>query len=389
MRKWTVRLVVLLVICAGLWVLRVTVFVPDPVQVNTVEVERGAVESTITNSKAGTVRARRRAKLSPGTGGNVVEILVERGQRVKAGQLLLRLDDSTLAAQLELAARALTVAEASHERSCISAERAARELDRNRGLGAGIVSDDMLDRLDSLERMARAECAVSQAEVERARAAVGVARTELEKTRLIAPFDAIVAEKSVELGEWVTPSVPLLAAPELIDAIDPSSLYISAPMDEVDAARLSVGLVVRVSIDPYPDRVFPGRVARVAPFVLDLERQNRTIEVEVELDDASFASSLLPGTSADVEVILETRQNVLRIPTRALLSGGRVLVVEREKLVEREVGIGIKNWDWVEILRGLEEGEPVVTTLDRLEVQAGARVRARSVGAAGKVEAAP
>jgi HlyD family secretion protein len=237
--------------------------------------------------------------------------------------------------------------------------------------------------------MARAECAVSQAEVERARAAVGVARTELEKTRLIAPFDAIVAEKSVELGEWVTPSVPLLAAPELIDAIDPSSLYISAPMDEVDAARLSVGLVVRVSIDPYPDRVFPGRVARVAPFVLDLERQNRTIEVEVELDDASFASSLLPGTSADVEVILETRQNVLRIPTRALLSGGRVLVVEREKLVEREVGIGIKNWDWVEILRGLEEGEPVVTTLDRLEVQAGARVRARSVGAAGKVEAAP
>ena len=374
MRKWTVRILVLVALVAGFYLLKTRYFVPDPIPVDTVAATRGPVEATITNSKAGTVRARRRAKLSPGTSGTVIEILVERGQHVIAGDVLLRLDDSTQRSQLALAERALDVAVATNERSCIAADRAARELARNQGLGEGVVSEDMLDRLESAEELARAECRVAEAEVQRARAAVDAANTELEKTRLVAPFDAIIAEKSVELGEWVTPSVPLLAAPELMDAIDPTSLYISAPMDEVDAARLSVGLPVRVTIDPYPEQEFAGKVARVAPFVLDLERQNRTIEVEVELEDVAFASTLLPGTSADVEVILETRNDVVRIPTRALLAGGKVLLVENGALVEREIDIGLKNWDWTEVTSGLEENERVVNTLDRLEVQAGTRV---------------
>ena len=124
-------------------------------------------------------------------------------------------------------------------------------------------------------------------------------------------------------------------------------------------------------------RSFPATVVRVAPYVLDFEAQNRTVEVEVELDDHAFAATLLPGTSADVEVILDARQDVLRVPTSALLASGSVLVMDDGRLAERPVKAGLRNWDTTEILEGVAEGERVVTSLDRAEVQAGARAVVR------------
>jgi len=372
MKKW---LLLLLVLVALGFALKWTVLAPDPIAVRTFEVDRGIVEATVTNSKAGTIKARRRAKLSTGTSGIVVELGARRGERVKEGDVLLRLDDATQSSQLSLAERAFDVAVADHARACIAAQRALRELDRNRKLAADkIVSEDVLDGLESNHELAGAQCKVAEAEVERSRASVAVARAEHEKTILRAPFDAIIAEVSVEIGEWVTPSVPLLAAPELLDAIDPSSLYVSAPMDEVDAALLAVGQIARLTIDPYPDREFPGKVARVSPYVLDLEQQNRTLEIEVELDDQAFSATLLPGTSADVEVILDTADQVLRIPSYCLLDGSRVLVVEDSILVRRQVEVGLRNWQWAEITGGLSVGEHVVTSLDREDVVEGAEV---------------
>ena len=107
---------------------------------------------------------------------------------------------------------------------------------------------------------------------------------------------------------------------------------------------------------------------------VDLEEHSRTFEIEVEFDDREFAAGLLPGASADVEVVLDTRDAVPRIPTYALMEGGRVLVLEGETLVERDVTTGLRNWQFTEITAGLETGERVVVSLDRAEVQAGARI---------------
>jgi HlyD family secretion protein len=360
------------VIAVGL-LLRWTVLAPDPLPVRVVPAERGLVEWTVSNSQAGTIEARRRARLSPGTSGVVTELLVDRGARVKRGDVLLRLDAATQSAELALAQRAQAVAEANQTRACVAADRARRELERNRTLAAeGLVSVDVLDGLDSAFQMASAECDVARAEVLRAQAAVDVARAELDKTALRAPFDAIIAEVPVEVGEWTTPSVPLLAAPDVVEAIDPSSIYVSAPMDEVDSARLSPGLPVRVTVDSHPGQSYPGKIVLVAPYVKDLEQQNRTVEIEVELDDRDFAATLLPGTSADVEVVLEVRDDVLRVPAYALQEGGRVLVLEQGRLVERTLVAGRRNWDFVEVESGLSAGELVVTSLDRPEIKAGA-----------------
>jgi HlyD family secretion protein len=146
-------------------------------------------------------------------------------------------------------------------------------------------------------------------------------------------------------------------------------------MDEVDAARIAVGLDVRVTVDSQPGREFAGTVARVAPYVLDVEAQNRTVEIEVDIRDLQPRDVPLPGTSADVEVVLTAREAALRLPAAALLEGDRVLVASDGRLEERKVEIGLKNWNWAEVIGGLEPHEIVVTSLDRPEVRAGARVR--------------
>lgn len=374
-RRWAIRAALLGGLVGTASVLRWTVLAPEPTPVRVAAVERGRVEQTVTNSRAGTVRARRRAKLSPQQGGRVVAIPKREGQWVKAGDIVLELDAEIERARLVLAQRDLEAARARRAQACLAAERAARERERNRRLAReGIVSPDLLDKVESAARTAAASCTAARAQQARAAAAVDLARRQLEQMVLRAPFDGIIAEVATEVGEWVMPSPPGLRVPPVIDILDPRSIYVSAPMDEVDSARIHAGLPARVTVDSHPGRTFPGHVVRVAPYVLDIEEQNRTVEIEVELDDQAFASTLLPGTSADVEVILDAHNEVLRVPTGALLAGNKVLVVADGRLVEREVKTGLRNWDYTEIETGLDEGERVVVSLDRPEVRAGARV---------------
>jgi len=376
MRSWLLGSVLIVGVCIVL--LRTTLLAPDPIAVTVVAVEPGRVESTVTNTKAGTIRARRRSQLSAEAGGRIVEIVRREGEHVEQGTVLIRLHDATQRAQLSLAREGLRAAEAGRRQACIARDRARRELKRKRTLAdQEIVSADLLDQLESAYQAADASCSVSGAELDRAQAQIAAAQVELDKMVIRAPFDGVVAEVAVEIGEWITPSPPLLTVPPVLDLIDPSSLYISAPMDEVDSAAIHIGQTVKATIDSHPGVEFPGRVARVAPYVLDIERQNRTVEIEVELDTDASAAQLLPGTSADVEVVIEARDGVLRVPSSALVEGNRVLVADDGELSEQLVRVGLRNWDYAEILEGLETGQQVVISLDRAEVQDGARVEAR------------
>ncbi len=373
MKTWLVRLVVLAALVALGLVLRATWLAPEPLEVEVAAVARGRVEETVTNSRAGTVEARRRARLSPEVGGRVAELPFREGDQVQAGAVVLRLEDSLQRAGLELAERARATARAEHERACLEAERAARELVRVGKLAAGgIISDDDLDRAQTAADAARAGCAAAAANVAQSESTVGLRRSELDKVVLRAPFDGIVAVLSIEVGEWTTPSPPAMPVPPVLDLLDPGSIYVSAPMDEVDSARIAPGQAVRVTVDSLRGRSLEGRVTRVAPYVETTEQQNRTVEIEVELADAALARTLLPGTSADVEVVLDARDDVLRLPTAALLEGKRVLLLDNGKLADRQVETGLRNWSFTEIKAGLAVGDLVVTSLDREEIQAGA-----------------
>jgi HlyD family secretion protein len=376
---WSKLLLVLAAVVAVGFLLRATVFRPDPVPVTVFRVSRGAVEETVANSKAGTVKARRRSKISPEIGGRVVFIGARAGQSVRAGEILLRINDSDLKASLALAKQELASSRASAREACFTADLAERDLKRTRDLkDERIVSAELLDRLESQRDAARARCDAAGAAQERARAAIDLAEANLKKTVLRSPFDGVVADLRTEVGEWASPSPPALPIPPVFDIIDPTSIYISAPLDEVDAAKVAPGLPARVTLDPFPNRSFEGRVTRVAPYVQDVEQQNRTLEVEVDFKDPAFARTLLPGTSSDIEVILKTAGNVLRIPAYALLEGDHVLVFVDGVLRDRTVSTGLRNWEYAEVKEGLKEGDRVVVSLDREEVKNGARARVKS-----------
>lgn len=377
MRRWIVRLAILLALVAAAVVLRRTVFAPPPLEVQVAEVAPGRVEETVTNSRAGTVKARRRAQLSPEIGGRVVALPHREGSRVKAGEVVLQLDASVNSARTSLSRRELEAARAGREQSCTAAERAARERDRlSRLASQGIVSADQLDQAKTAAETAAAGCRAARAGVAQAEANIELSRRQEDLTVLRAPFDGVIADLSVEVGEYTTPAPPGVPVPPVIDILDPSTIYVGAPMDEVDSARIAVGQPVRVTVDSYRGRTFSGRVSRIAPYVLDREEQNRTVEIEVDLDAVPAEVRLLPGTSADVEVILEAMEGILRLPTASLLEGNKVLLVGTDGvLTERAVETGLRNWDFTEVRGGLSRGDRVVVSLDRTEVKPGAHVR--------------
>ena len=379
-RKFLPIAVVLVLLLSG-FVLRFTLFAPDPIEVRIGAVERGVVESTVTNSKAGTVEARRRSRIAAEIGGRVIDIVHREGALVVAGEPLVRLSAVSHSAQLDLANQGVAVGHSRLEDACLLRDRASRELKRTRQLAENnVASEDRLDALQYSFDSARVACEAAKAELAQARAKRDAAEAELAKTVISAPFNGIIAEVNVEVGEWVTPSPPLLTSPPVIDLIDPTSIFVSAPMDEVDSGAIRTGMMVKLTVDSRPGETFAGTVSRVAPYVIDQEAQNRTLEIEISIDDAEVAASLLPGTSADAEVILEKRSDVLRIPTSALLRGRTVLVLADGRLAEREVRLGLRNWQFAEVLSGLEPGELVVISLDKIEIEAGVRATASNQG---------
>jgi HlyD family secretion protein len=374
------RLFLRLVLIAGLlaaaalgwwWLTR-----PEPVAVRVAAVTRGSVEEVVANTRAGTVMACRRARLAPGTGGQIATLAVHEGDRVKAGQLLLELWNKDLEAKVTLAEREADAGDARARAACLNADQAEREAARQVKLkDRRMASEDVVDRAITAAQAGRADCEAARATARVSAARLGVAEAELERTRLTAPFAGVVAEVSGELNEYVTPSPPGIPTPPAVDLIDDSCFYISAPIDEVDAAKVRLGLDARVTLDAFGERSFAGSVRRIAPYVLDQEKQARTVEVEVVIARPPEDSPLLAGYSADVEIIVDRAENALHIPTAAIRPGEQALVMLLEAdtglLAERAVETGLANWDRTQILSGLEEGDLVVLSLDREGVAAG------------------
>jgi HlyD family secretion protein len=372
-RKWLRRILILLPVlalaAAALWWLGR----PKPVPVLTAAVARGKVEATVANTRAGTVEACQRTKLSTIAGGRIEVLAVKEGDKVKKGQLLMRLWNEDQQAEQAFARAQLETSRKRVAEACTLADLAQREFRRQEQLfQQGFISDAALDTLRSQADARVAACATARSDVAQAQARIGVVGTASQRTLLVAPFDGTVAKIVGEVGEYSTPSPPGVAMPPAIDLIDESCLYVAAPMDEVDAPKIAVGQPVRITLDALPGRSFAGKVRRIAPYVTAVEKQARTVEVEVNFDDPQSAGRLLVGYSADVEVILDVRQDVLRVPSSALLQGGRVLLLQDGQLVEQPVKTGLANWEHTEIVQGLQGGERIVTSLDRAGVKAGA-----------------
>jgi HlyD family secretion protein len=205
-------------------------------------------------------------------------------------------------------------------------------------------------------------------------AQLAVARANLQRTRLLAPFDGVIGEINGERYEYVTPSPLGVPTPPVVDIIESGCFYVIAPIDEVDVAGIRVGMPARITMDAYGSRIFQGKVRRVSDYVLDLEKQARTVDVEVGFIHPEEFSLLLAGYSADIEVILDGRSDVVRVPTEAVTADQHVYVFNpgQGKIERRQIRSGLSNWDHTEVIDGLKPEEQVVVNIDAPDLKDGA-----------------
>jgi HlyD family secretion protein len=285
----------------------------------------------------------------------------------------LELWNQDLRAELLLAESERVRTLAQREEACFNADVADREFQRMRPLRQrGLVSEEELDVAETKAKAARAVCRAAQASIKVAEAKVAVGREALERTILRAPFAGVVAEITGEVGEFVTPSPPGIPTPPAVDLLDNACLYVNAPIDEVDAPSIKLGMNTKITLDAFRDRVFPGQVRRIAPYVMDFEKQARIVDVEADFTEPEVTTLLLPGYSADIEVVLEQREGVLRVPTEAILEGSRVYLYSDGELREKTIETGLSNWTYTEVRSGLDKGDQVVTSVDREGIEDGA-----------------
>ena len=289
--------------------------------------------------------------------GQIERTFVDVGQRVAAGAELVLIDTTSYAALAHQAAANLSKAQA-------SASNAERTLERMQRLGEqGIASTSDLDQ-------AAADAARTQADVRAAEAADALARLNLERSRVRAPFAGSVAQRSAALGDYVavgTPIVRLLKADRL-------RLRLDVPEREAGVVRVGQRVRVEVEGDPTPHE---SAIARIAPAIRESDRM-LVVEADLERTEA-----LRAGSFVRAEIVVNAEEPGLSVPTAALVAFAgleKVVVLQDDQAAETTVTTGRRGADWVEIVSGLEADQVVV--LDPAGIRSGQKLTVDAAAAA-------
>jgi HlyD family secretion protein len=353
-------------------------------------VERGDLARSVVAT--GKIEPRAKAQVKSKASGIVKKILVDYGDLVKEGQVLVELDKEELQARVREARATLLAAQASEESARASFERNKAEaegpdvpfmksaMERARKLHQqGLVAQSVLEDAEKLYQLAlnkqmvalrnvavtRAEMARSKAQVAQAQAALDRAEEDLRNSTIISPMDGLVLSRDVQVGDAVSSILVLGSQATLVMTIgDVSDVYVLGKVGEADISKVYLNQPARISVESLKDKKFAGKVTKISP--LGVEKDNvTTFEVRVSIRNAT--GELKANMSANAEIILEEKKGVLMIPESAVLyEGGRNAFVEMPD-PEAEKGrrkvpvkLGISNGVKTELVAGLRERQQVI-----------------------------
>ena len=322
-------------------------------------------------SANGYVVARTKASVSAKIPGRLQYLGVSEGTRVRAGEVIARIEGGDFEAQLASARASAAEMEA-------QLVQAKRDFERAKKLRTqGLNSDADLENAET-------KVNVTAAQLNAARAQVELARVNLENTQVRAPFDGTVLRKDAEVGEIVAPSSAGggLTRTAIVTMADLGSLEVEVDVNEAYIAQIRNDQAARITLDAYPDTSFAGRVRQVVPTA---DRQKATVQVKVSILDRD--RRILPEMGAKVVFLREgesgpqaTAPRRVTVPAAAVVTSGdgaKVWVFENGRVAAREVEVGPAHGDQVEIRKGLSGGESVVVS-PPAGIRNGARVRATS-----------
>lgn len=267
------------------------------------------------------------------------------GDRVRPGQLLAQLDSSELSARVRQAEAALENSRAEHAYAVQEYSR-ARELARRE-----IIPETEL-------ALTERQRDVTASGVRRAEADLEAARIQLSYTKIYAPIGGVVAEVATQVGETVAAS---FASPTFVTIVDLDRLEVWAYVDETDIGRVDVGQRVLFTVDTYADTEFEGKVTAIRPLA---EIQDALVNYVTVIEIADgHGKTLRPEMTTTVNILLESRQNVLAISNSAVRrdrDGAYAFVLESGSRVRKDIRVGYRGRDYTEVVEGLAEGDRVI-----------------------------
>ena len=306
----------------------------------------------------GTLAARLQSEVKSEVGGSVAEVYVTEWVRVKKGAPLARVDTSEVEAQKNRAEASVEMAKAGLLEAQAAANRAERELERAQKLKeAGLVTQQNLDDARTQQEAAAARVAAARAQVSAAEADKRHASARMSKAVIRAPFDGVVAERSVSPGEVVGEMQKVV-----FRIVDNRLLDMTVSVPSGNSAAVRVGQPLTFSTDAIPGKTFTGKVKFINPAVSEADR---SIRVVAEVRNVS--EELKTGEFVKGRIVTGKRPGVLQVPRTALLSWdvaagkGDLVVVDNAVARRRTVRTGSAAGDLVEISSGLSKGETVVT----------------------------
>jgi macrolide-specific efflux system membrane fusion protein len=269
------------------------------------------------------------------------------GDYVKAGQIIAELEDSELQARVNQNLAAV-------EKARADLEYAKTAYGRDHSLSEkALISQQQIDQSETSLK-------VSEALLKQAEANLEYARVQLSYAIIYSPISGVIASVSTQEGEAVSAS---LAAPTFVSIIDLTRLEVQVFVDETDIGKIQVGQEARFTVDTYADSDFKGTVTAIYPKAVI---QDNVVNYVVTLTITDFQEKTLrPEMTTNVTIRLETRKNVLAVPTNAILreQGERyVTVMDNGRTAQRKVKAGWKDDGFTEIVSGLEEGETITIT---------------------------
>jgi HlyD family secretion protein len=321
---------------------------PDSDPGPTARAERGRIERIVVAT--GTIEPEKEVEVRPRIAGIIEHIRVEAGDEVEAGQPLVEIERDLLESQVREAQAQLREAQVELRYAKIALGR-LQELQAG-GAASAQKGDDARSRYER-----------AQAAAARAQAGLDTLSTQLSYATVRSPLAGRVLEVYTEEGNAVSPVTAVTGGTLLLSLAGTNALYLEGKVDENEVARVAVGQEARIRTEAYADRVFRGRVTKIAP--LGERIQNVTyFEVEIEITDAD-SDLLRPRMSGDAEIIAEVVEGALVIPETALRYRGDRIFVDRvdrngaQQVDSRTIEIGIVDGTRVQVLEGLDEGEEV------------------------------
>jgi HlyD family secretion protein len=337
-------------------------------------VTRGDIQQAVTAT--GNVNAVTTVQVGTQVSGTIKTLYVDFNSRVKKGKLIAQIDPATFESQVQQAQANLLSAQANLEKAQTALANDKKTFDRNKELlSKNLIAQSDLDTAETNYQSDKAQVASAKALIEQAKASLSYAKQNLAYTRIVSPVDGVVISRNVDVGQTVAAS---FQTPTLFTiAQDLTKMQIDTNVAESDIGGVKVGQGVDFTVDAYPDTTFKGKVWQIRQAPITVQNVV-TYDVVIQVDNRDL--KLMPGMTANVSIIIQTREDALRITNAALRfrmsdksaggagsagasdkKGPSVWVLENNKPKRVPITPGISDGNYTEVVSGdLKEGQQTI-----------------------------